>query len=110
MSEDFATLRARFDADHARWLRSMARMRRITLIFLLPYACAGAVGVWGSAYVLQNYSRCIGVALLVSVVAIISFQWLMPYLTRRGDRKDSISTPDAGIVGSVVEVRDEASE
>lgn len=107
--ETLDQMRERFAADQARWDRRMRRNQTIARWFLIPYALAGALAGWQIG-VAATYSLRLGLLLAVAVTVIVFSQWTQPYLTRRGDRKDSISAPDAENVGTVEEVRDTASE
>lgn len=80
--------------EQALWDRKMIRMRRLGNIFLVPYGLAGA-GAGVTLATMHEHGKAFLVAGCFAVVVLC--QWTQPWLTRRGDRKDSISETAAPI-------------
>lgn len=102
-------MRAQFIEDQARWERRRERSQRIARWSLIPYGIAGITFGVSLSYVADCSPR-LALVQLVGLLVLMAAQWGAPYLTRRGDRKDSISAPEVEIVGTVEDVRDKATE
>lgn len=98
--ETLDQMRERFAEDQRRWDRKIRRSQIIARWFLVPYCLAGGLAGWQIG-VAATYSGRLGLLLAVSFAVIVFSQWTQPYLTRRGDRKDSISQTEPETAASV---------
>lgn len=100
--EAVAELRKSFAEEQARWQRKIRRSQIIARWFLVPYCLAGGLAGWQIG-VAGTYSLRLALLLGVAFTVIVFAQWTQPYLTRRGDRKDSIKRTDGDQAVSVEE-------
>jgi hypothetical protein len=88
MNEAQEAFMAQMRADTERFHRQQARRQRIALWLTIPYgAAAGAAGV-GATNTLNAGMRGTFALLSIGFVLLVGVQWIVPYVTRRLERKD----------------------